>query len=118
MTKHLSRLENPQVASLVKTKMDALRYLQFANVCSPAAFRIFLFLLVMFSAFFISCKQKPLPNQYMIDLLREAKENDSNVNNVFSPGAILKNCDSVIDHSSDENVLTAALVKKGNALLQ
>ena len=50
----------------------------------------------MLPLFFISCKHKVLPNQYMIDLLKNARENDSNANNVFSAGAMVKFCDSVI----------------------
>ncbi len=68
--------------------------------------------------FIVSCKQKTLPNEYMIDLLRDASENDSSANNIFSAGAISKYCDSIIDNSSDEDVVNGALFKKGNALLQ
>ena len=68
--------------------------------------------------FLISCKHKVLPNQYMIDLLKDARGKDSNANNVFSAGAMVKFCDSVIHNSSDENAITNALTKKANALLQ
>jgi hypothetical protein len=58
--------------------------------------------------FFISCRQKELPNQDMIDLLKAAEKNDYNYDNVFSPGAIAAFYDSVIHNSSDENVGTGS----------
>jgi ASPIC/UnbV protein/VCBS repeat protein len=54
----------------------------------------------------------------MIDLLKEAREKDSNANNIFSAGAMVKFSDSVIHNSSDKNAITNALTKKANALLQ
>lgn len=68
--------------------------------------------------FFVSCKQKKLANQDMIDLLKAAEKYDYNPGNVFSPGAIMKFCDSVIHNSPDENVIMEVLSKKANALLQ
>ncbi len=54
----------------------------------------------------------------MIDLLKTAEKNDFNQDNVFSPEAKVKYCDSIINHSSDENMIADALNKKANALLQ
>ncbi len=79
----------------------------------------FLALLLLFLFLsFISCRNKTLPNQDMIDLLKIAKENDNNPGNVFSPEAKLKFCDSVIENSSDKNTINGALNNKASALLQ
>ncbi|HEY5368399.1 MAG TPA: CRTAC1 family protein [Hanamia sp.] len=67
---------------------------------------------------FFSCKQKPLPNQAMIDLLKEAERNNQNPENVFSPETVVKYTDSIINNSSDAYVVTNALDRKANALLQ
>ncbi len=67
---------------------------------------------------FFSCKSKPLPNQGMIDLLAEAEKNYQSPENVFSPESVAKYADSIIDHSSDEDVITNALNNKANALLE
>jgi len=75
-------------------------------------------LLFTLSFFFVSCEQKKLPNEDMIDLLKAAKKYEYNHNNIFSPGAMVEFCDSVIDNSYDENVVTEILNKKANALLQ
>jgi len=76
-------------------------------------------LLFMLVFLFVSCKHKVLlPNQDMIDLLKAAEKYEYNRNNIFSPGAVINFCDSVIDNSSDENALTEALSRKANALLQ
>ena len=77
------------------------------------------FLIVCMLLFFAaSCKQKDLPNQAMINLLKTAEHNFNNPNNIFCPEAVIKNCDSIIDNSSNENVIKLALNKKANALLQ
>src|SRR6185312_11069276 len=73
---------------------------------------------IALSAAFISCKQKELPNQSMIDLLKSAEKFDYNADNVFSPAAVMERCDSIIKNSADKNLVTDALVKKANALLQ
>jgi hypothetical protein len=75
-------------------------------------------LLFMLPFFFISCKHKALPNQGMIDLLKTAEKYDNNPNNIFCPEAMVKSCDSILDNSSDKDVLMQALHKKANALLQ
>jgi tetratricopeptide (TPR) repeat protein len=67
---------------------------------------------------FFSCKSKPLPNQGMIDLLKEAQRNFQNPENVFSPEAVVKYTDSIIQHSSDDDAITKALNRKANALLE
>ena len=76
---------------------------------------VFAFLLPIL---FFSCKQKPLPNQAMIDLLKEAERNNQNPENVFSPETVVKYTDSIINNSSDAYVVTNALDRKANALLQ
>jgi hypothetical protein len=77
-----------------------------------------LFILPAFSLF--ACKQphKALPNQEMIDLLKVAENYDFNPENVFSPGAKVKSCDSILNSSTDQAVLRQALHDKANALLQ
>jgi tetratricopeptide (TPR) repeat protein len=72
----------------------------------------------MLSLLFISCKPKVLPNQDMIDLLKAAEKNYNSPKNVFCPEAVVRFCDSLLNNSSDENVVTKALNKKANALLQ
>jgi len=67
---------------------------------------------------FFSCKSKPLPNQGMIDLLKEAQRNYQNPENVFSPESVVKYTDSIINNSSDEDAITKALDRKANALLE
>lgn len=74
------------------------------------------FAFVLFA--FISCKQQALPNQEMIDLLREGEKNYDNPGNIFSAKAMVKSCDSVIENASDENIIQLAHIKKANALLQ
>ena len=73
---------------------------------------------IALSVAFISCKQKALPNQDMIDLLKSAEKFDYNADNVFSPAAVMERCNSVINNSPDKNLVTDALIKKANALLQ
>jgi hypothetical protein len=68
--------------------------------------------------FFISCRHQSLPNQEMIDLLKASEKYDHNPDNIFCPEAIVKSCDSILNSSSDKNVITEALSKKANALLQ
>lgn len=76
-------------------------------------------LCILFSVIVIACKSKKQPpNQYMINLLKEAAKNDYNAENVFSPEAMVKRCDSIIEASNDKDVLTKALNDKANALLQ
>lgn len=65
-----------------------------------------------------SCKNKQLPNQYMIDLLKVAAKNDYHADNVFSPDAIIKRCDSILENSHDKAASSKALNDKANALLQ
>jgi hypothetical protein len=93
-------------------KNDNKRY-HFFKECS-----IIFLLLLMLTFCFISCKQKALPNQGMIDLLKASAKYYNNPNNVFCPEAIVKSCDSVLKSSSNQNELTEALNKKANALLK
>ncbi|HVY76033.1 MAG TPA: CRTAC1 family protein [Puia sp.] len=68
---------------------------------------------------FASCQHKAaLPNQYMIDLLKESADYDHNPLNPFSPEAKLNSCDSIINNASDQAVINQALHDKANALLQ
>src|SRR5665213_3798279 len=78
---------------------------------------VFLFVFAL-SILFFSCKQKPLPNQGMIDLLKAAEKDYQSPENVFSPESVVKYADSIINHSSDEEVITKALNNKANALLE
>jgi tetratricopeptide (TPR) repeat protein len=68
--------------------------------------------------FFISCRQKVLPNQEMINLLKAEDKNYNSPNNIFCPEAMVKFSDSILHNFSVENELTDALNKKANALLQ
>jgi hypothetical protein len=75
----------------------------------------FVFAVLMIS---VSCKHKALPNQAMIDLLQDAAKYDDNPQNVFAPQAKIRSCDSLLHHSTDEDVLLKAQHDKANALLQ
>jgi hypothetical protein len=77
-------------------------------------------LFILPTLFFAACKPapKPLPNQEMIDLLKVSENYDFNPANVFSPGAKVKSCDSILNSSTDQAVLRKALQDKANALLQ
>ncbi|MEP6949715.1 MAG: CRTAC1 family protein [Ginsengibacter sp.] len=80
-------------------------------------------LVIFLSAFalpilFFSCKSKLLPNQGMIDLLKAAERNFQNPENVFSPETVVKYADSIIQNSSNEDLVTKALYRKANALLE
>jgi len=66
----------------------------------------------------VSCKDKRLPNQEMIDLLKVSARIDHNHGNIFSPEARIEYCDSVLTDNPDENARRTALSKKANALLQ
>ncbi|MBK5271318.1 MAG: VCBS repeat-containing protein, partial [Bacteroidia bacterium] len=73
---------------------------------------------LLFVLFFFSCNNKPLPNQEMIDLLRKAAQYENNPQNPFSPEAVIKFSDSVINTSSSEQAIFGASMNKANALLQ
>jgi hypothetical protein len=79
-----------------------------------------IFRLLFLPQFFllVSCKHKVLPNQEMINLLRSAEKNDNNPENIFSPGTIVKFCDSILNTTSDNTTLAKAKYKKALALLQ
>ncbi|HEY4207242.1 MAG TPA: CRTAC1 family protein [Puia sp.] len=74
-----------------------------------------LFLVFLFLA---ACKYKPLPNQEMLDLLKDARAYDNNPGNVFAPEAVVRSCDSILDGGPAEDVRTATLEKKANGLLE
>jgi ASPIC and UnbV/FG-GAP-like repeat len=69
------------------------------------------------SVCFISCRQKPLPNQAMIDLLKAAEKYNNNPANLFSPEAIIRSSDSVLNASSDPDVQIKTLQVKAGAFL-
>lgn len=75
-------------------------------------------LIWLFFLFFLSCSHKQVPNQEMVDLLKISEKNDFNPENVFSPEAILKSCDSVLDSSPNEQAKEVVLKKKAEVLLQ
>ena len=75
-------------------------------------------LILIIPLFFACCRHKTLPNQGMIDLLHAADEYDFNPDNVFSPGAKIKFCDSVLNNSSDKELLMKVLRDKANSFLQ
>ena len=83
--------------------------------CSIKFWSLIFFAMSIFTG---SCKQKAMPNEYMIDLLKTAEKNDYNPHNIFSPEAIVKFSDSILNKSSDENTIAKALNTKANALLQ
>ena len=67
---------------------------------------------------FFSCRNKPLPNQGMIDLLKQSEKYEYNAENIYCPEAIIKFNDSILDVSSAEADLAKARYDKANALLQ
>ena len=67
---------------------------------------------------FISCKSETYPNQAMIDLLKEAEKNYNSPDNVFTPGAVVTYCDSILQNTSDEKEKMNALNRKAKALLE
>jgi len=78
-------------------------------------YRVMFLLSVLFVA---ACKDKPLPNQEMIDLLKASAKTDHNHENVFSPEAKIEYCDSILNTDLGEDVRIATLEKKANSLLQ
>jgi len=80
-------------------------------------FRVTILLLMLFVA---ACKGKsrPLPNQEMIDLLKESAKTDHNHENVFSPEAVIEYCDSILNTGPGEDIRIKTLDKKAEALLQ
>ncbi|PWU01490.1 MAG: hypothetical protein C5B52_07245 [Bacteroidetes bacterium] len=54
----------------------------------------------------------------MIDLLKESYQYEFNPDNIFSPTAIVKSCDSIIENSSNKDTLVQVYIKKSTALLQ
>ena len=66
----------------------------------------------------VSCKHKPLPNQEMIDLLRSTDKNVDIPENIFSPEAVLKFADSLLNASPAADDIMRLRYKKASALLQ
>ncbi|HEY5967835.1 MAG TPA: CRTAC1 family protein, partial [Chitinophagaceae bacterium] len=66
----------------------------------------------------VSCKHKPLPNQEMIDLLRSTDKNVDHPENTFSPEAVLKFADSLLNASPAADDIMRLRYKKASALLQ
>src|SRR6266496_2312295 len=54
---------------------------------------LFIFILLFL---LVSCKNKRLPNQEMIDLLQSTDKYEDNQENIFSPEAVLKFTDSLL----------------------
>src|SRR4051812_44336844 len=79
---------------------------------------VILLLPLILSFSLIACRNKTLPNQDMIDLLKISKGNDYSPDNIFCPEAKVKFCDSIIENASDNNTINGALSNKANALLQ
>jgi hypothetical protein len=79
---------------------------------------LFILLMVGLPSLFISCKPKTHPNQAMVDLLKEAEKNYNSPDNVFSPDAVVKYCDSILKNSSDENEKIKALNRQAKAFLE
>jgi len=65
-----------------------------------------------------SCKDRPLPNQAMIDLLKQSAKFDHNHENVFSPEAVVEYCDSILSRHPGEDAQRDALSRKAGALLE
>lgn len=68
--------------------------------------------------FLVSCNGKPLPNEAMIRLLKEANELENNSENLFSSEARAKFYDSVLNNSSLQEYVLKAWNNKAIALLQ
>jgi hypothetical protein len=79
--------------------------------------RIVFQIILCLSVCFISCRQRPLPNQAMIDLLKAAEKYNNNPANIFSPEAIVRSSDSILNASSDPDVQIKALQAKAGAFL-
>ena len=62
-----------------------------------------------------SCKDRHLPNQEMVDLLKIAAKTDHNHENVFSPEAMIEYCDSILSTGPGEDAQREALSRKANA---
>ena len=74
-------------------------------------------IIICLFVFFPSCRQKPLPNQEMIELLQQAEKYNNNPANIFAPEALIISCDSILNASSDPEVQMKALHAKAGAYL-
>jgi hypothetical protein len=77
-----------------------------------------LFLLFAVCLLVGSCKNKPLPNQEMIDLLKAADKRAYNHENAFSPEAAVSYADSILKTSLPESDAFNIQIRKANALLE
>jgi hypothetical protein len=75
-------------------------------------------LLLGLLALFNSCKNKSLPNQEMIDLLRLSNQNAFSSANPFCPEAVVPYADSLLAANPGGIDIMAITIRKGNALLE
>jgi hypothetical protein len=66
----------------------------------------------------ISCTDKPLPNQEMIDLLQSAEKSAYSPENTFCPEAVLAFTDSALRGSLTNEEIIQIKTRKANALLE
>src|SRR3954462_11526093 len=78
----------------------------------------FIFLLATVVCFLYACKNKPLPNQEMANLLQVTARNEINADNIFSPEAVVTFADSLIDASPQRIDRVSVLLRKAGALIQ
>jgi len=77
---------------------------------------IFFYFMLLF--LLVSCKNKVLPNQDMIDLLRSTAKYEENQENIFSPEAVLKFTDSLLMAPPADADIMRIKYRKAMALLQ
>ncbi len=94
------------------------RYLNLPLSHSVRNAAIFLLSVIFSCVILCSCRNKIIPNQEMVDLLKKDQKDFNSPGNVFCPEAVLKNCDSIIDNSKDRQLLITTLRRKANVLLQ
>ena len=76
---------------------------------------IFIFFTTLF---LVSCNNKQLPNQEMIDLLKATDRYEDNPMNAFSPETVVRFSDSIIAARPRGMDLMPVKLRKGNALLE
>jgi len=67
---------------------------------------------------FVSCREKPQSNHEMTELLQSTDKYEDNQENIFSPEAVLKFTDSLLNASSPGNEVMKIKYRKASALLQ
>ena len=75
-----------------------------------------LFLVALF--LFISCKNKPLPNQEMIDLLKATDEYEDNHENILCPEAFVRYADSMISANPSGVDFFPIKLRLGNSYME